>query len=303
MTEESVPASIDPIISESAQAENQENAPAAADVVEDKPASYSGTRHKIKIDDAEEEIEYDELIKGYQKGKAGDKRLREAAQLRQQVESFLTNLKSGDHKNLVKILGKDVAKGMAEKLLLEEIEYEELPEHEKTIRQLQKEKEELQREREDLQKTEKSQKQRALEIEAGKKIEADLVDAVTKAGMKPTERLFGRMAEYMEAYHLQTKEMLPAKEALEHVREDLTRDFTAHIESSSDEQLGTLIKSLPKKFLDAVRADAVSSVLSQTSVTKRTDNDETPTPKRSREADRRMSTDDWFSKMEKRLGS
>ena len=301
MAEEAVPASTEPIQSnEQAQEEISEVSTEAPEETE-KPISYSGTRHKVKVDDKEEEIDYDELVKGYQKGKAGDKRLREAAQLRQNVEALLKNLKSGDHGNLVKLLGKDTAKKMAEKLLLEEIEYEELPEHEKTIRQLQREKEEYESKLKEQETQRQTLERQRLEKEAGDKIQQDMVDAVQKAGVKPTPRVFARMAEYMEAYHHANNKMLPAKEALNIVREEVPKEYFAFTDSLTDDALIDHVKQLPKRVLDAVRKDAVKSVLSQNPVGKGTDKNETPTPRKSKEADRRMTTDDWFNRMEQRL--
>lgn len=301
MAEESIPASTDPIIeSNTTQDEVQEQSTQPEGEGQKKPVSYAGTKHKLKIDDQEEEIEYEELLKQAQKAKASDKRFREAAQLRQQVDEVLKNLKSGDHQNLVKLLGKDSAKQLAEKLLLEEIEYEELPEHEKTIRQLQREKEEAEKKLKEQETQKQTLERQKLEREAGERIEKDMIAAVTESGIKPNPRVFARMAEIMEAYHHKTKQMMPAKEALKLVRGDIPNDFTAYVDGLADEGLNDLVKQLPKKLLDAVRKQAVESVLSQTSVTKRT-TDETPTPQRSKNPNR-GSTQNWFEQMEKRLG-
>ena len=297
MAEEAIPAS----------APSQDNPKDAPTETEQPPKeaaevpSYRGTKHKVKIDDKEEEILYEDLIRDYQKGKAGDKKLREAAQLRQQVEQVLQNLKSGSHQNLVKLLGKQQAKKLAEELLLEEIEYDELPDHEKKIRNLQKEKDALEKEKQEQETQRQTLERQRLEQQVGQQLEQEIVQAIQASKFKVSPRLVGRMAEVMDAYITKTKQRLPAAEALKIVRGDIPNDLNAYVDSLSDDELTGYIKSLPKRLMDAIRKGDVQTVLSQTSVSKGRDQSENPPAKKSKESDRRMSTDNWFDKMEKRF--
>lgn len=50
---------------------------------------FKGTKHKVKIDGTESEIDYDELVKGYQLEKAAQKRLQEVAEQRKQMQADL----------------------------------------------------------------------------------------------------------------------------------------------------------------------------------------------------------------------
>ena len=71
MAEEAIPASAPSIDNpQDAPIEPEESPKEAAEV-----PSYKGTKHRVKIDDKEEEILYEDLIRDYQKGKAGDKKL------------------------------------------------------------------------------------------------------------------------------------------------------------------------------------------------------------------------------------
>lgn len=294
MAEEAIPVPADNPDTGQPQEEPAKEAAAA-------PISYSGTKHKVKIDDSEQEVTYEDLIREYQKGRAGDKRLREAAQLKKQVDEVVGNLKSGKHQNLVKLLGKDVARKMAEELLLEEIEYDELPQHEKTIRQLQREKEELEKAKQEQETQRQTLERQRLEKEQGQLLEQEIVTAIKESGAKVSPRLIARMAEVMEAYIVKTKQKLPAKEALKLVRDDIPMDFAAYVEDMSGEQIKELKSRLPKKFLDALRKDDVDSVLSQSSLSKGREKSDNLPEKKSKDALRRMSTDDWFERMEKKF--
>lgn len=259
-------------------------------------------KYKVKVDDQESEIDEDELIRGYQKGKAGDKRLREAAQQQKQIKQFLDNLKKGDHNFLAKVLGKDQAKKMAEKLLLEEIEYEELPEHEKTIRQLQREKEDLQKEKETQEKQRVLRERQALEKKASQELEEDVLTAIKESETKPSNLVLRSMVDHMKASLVHTKQKLPAKEALQYVHSILPKQTAEYIGSLPSDKILEFKKLLPKNVIEAFRKDDQEQVLSQTSVTSQKTDTQRSTPRRSRVEDRRMTTDSWFEKMEKRLG-
>lgn len=301
MAEEVIPASAEPT-----PEPPKEDAPAPEpkEAAEKQAApTYLGTKHKVKVDDQEEEVLYEDLIRDYQKGKAGDKKLREAAQMRQQIEQVLSNLKSGNHKNLVKILGKQEARKLAEELLLEELEFDELPEHEKTIRQLQQEKEALEAEKKREAESKQKLEQRQLEERVGKQIEDEILAAIKDSNVKVTPRLVGRMAEVMDAYITRTQQRLPAKDALAVVRGEIPLDFAAYVEGlSSPEEFRELKKVLPKKFLDALRKDDVDAVLSQSSISKGRTKESDNLPARTSDSKKnRMSLDEKFSQMEKKF--
>ena len=56
------------------------------------PTDYRSQKHKVKIEGREQEIAYDELVKGYQLEKTAQKRLQEAAEYRKQVQSDLDKM-------------------------------------------------------------------------------------------------------------------------------------------------------------------------------------------------------------------
>jgi hypothetical protein len=256
------------------------------------PISYSGTKHKVKIDEQEHEVSYDDLIRGFQKEKAA-----------KQAQAIARILKEGDTKAIAQLLGQDRFRKVSEEYLTDIINYEELPEDQKKIRDLETKNKEYEKKLQEQETQRQTFERQKLEVQASKQIEADMVKAVEGSGLKAYPMLFKRMAEVMEAYYDQNKSMLPAADALKYVRNDLVSEFSAHIEGLQGDDLATFSKGLPKKILDDIRKGDIEKVLSQSSLSKgRASTDDLPQPKKSKASDRRMSTDDWFSKMEKRLG-
>ena len=297
MAEEAV-TPIDPIVpSETVEAQgDQENQVEQSETVQEERPSYSGTKHLIKIDNDEREIDYDELVRGYQKSSASDKKFREASEIRKKVDFLINNLKSGDHNNLVKLLGKEQAKKMAEDLLTEEIEYEQLPEHEKTIRQLEFEKRQAEEKLKAQETARQTSERQRLEHQAAVEIETDIVGAIKESNIKPTPRLMARLAEVMEAHIIKTGQKLKASDALKIVRGEIPRDFISYVDGLNKEGILALKKELPKEFLDVLRRDDVEAVLSQTPIGKGRTEINTPPPKKSKSKNR-MTTDNWFQEM------
>lgn len=299
MAEEAMPASDSAIVEdapqqESAEIEQQESVDAAPAIPD-----YKSSKHKVKVDDQELEIDYDDLIKGYQTNSAGQKRLREAAEIRQKVDGVIGALQSGDHNKLIGLLGKQEAIKLANDLLVEQIEYEELPEHEKTIRQLTKEKEEAERILKEQEAERTTAREKQENLEAAQKLESEIVGVIQESGVKPTKRIIARMAEIMEAHYLQTSQPLSAVKAFEYVVEDQHKDFIDYAGGLSKDQIKALKKQLPKSLLDVFREDDVDQILSQASLGQgRAEVERLPTKK---EKPKRMSSDAWFAQMEKKL--
>lgn len=301
MADEAIPASENPIVEDAETSTTDDQASSKSEEQAPVVPSFKGTKHKVKIDDNEQEIDYDELVRGYQISSAGQKKLREAAQIRQQVDKVIEALQSGDHKKFVGLVGKEAATKIANDFLLEEIDYESLPEHEKTIRQLKSEKEKYEAELKAQKDAQESAENQRRYNEEAQKIETEIVGAITSNGVKPTKRIVARVAELMEANYLQTGEPLSAAKAFEYMVSDSEQEITDYLNGMSEQQfLEFAKKKLPKKYLDTLRADDVATVLSQTNIGQgRTDKQDLPQTRKSGKV--RTSTDDWFNKMEKRF--
>lgn len=108
--------------SEKDEAPKAKAAPAKAP--EPKPEPKKPTLKKVKINDREELVDEDELIRTYSKAKAGEDKFREAAEIRKQTEQFMEALKADP----LSVLGDSRLpinrKELAEKWLLAELEQE-----------------------------------------------------------------------------------------------------------------------------------------------------------------------------------
>src|SRR3990172_3724528 len=78
-------------------------------------------KHKVKVENREDEIEYDELVRGYQRAKVATKRFEEAAAKEQQLEQLLHAMKTDPRVlwDVARGLGHD-PKDLAAALMLED---------------------------------------------------------------------------------------------------------------------------------------------------------------------------------------
>ena len=268
--------------------------------VKNEVPSYVGTKHRVVIDENEQEIDYDELVKGYQKGNVSAKRFREAAEMRKQIDEVIETIKNGTHKDLVKLVGEEKAIQLSQDLLLEKIEYDDLPESEKTIKTLQREKDEVEKKLQARESEEQTYKRQKMEAEVAEEIQTEIITAIENTKTKPTRRLIGNVAEILQAHILGTGQRMEAKDALKIVKGEIPKDFAALVENATPEEMIALKKLLPKKFLDALRNDDIETVLSQNPLGKgRTNYDDLPKSKGQKKAG---TLDDWFENTTKKYG-
>lgn len=166
------------------------------------------TRMKLKgiVDgkEVEEEVEYDKLHATWQKGKAADKRLQEAAETQGRVKSLLQRVAknpfdAGLREELKSLIGEDLdLRSTAAKALLEEYEAEQLKANdpkEFERKQIEKERDEARAEAAKLREMEK-QRSFQVQVEAAQKEIIDTYSAaLQKTGLPVTEEVFIKMAE------------------------------------------------------------------------------------------------------------
>lgn len=230
---------------------------------ETQPASR---KLKAIVDGAEFEVDEAEIVKDYQKYKSADKKFQEAAQMRKQVDEFISNFQpylesiaklKDDPWAVHKLAGidyEDLAYNYAVQRALKEQEEANLDPTQKELKTLKQELEALRKEREEEAKFKEKQKEEALnlqkrqaEMEAAQQLDSEIFDAIQELKIKPSERLVARMAEEMLNHLDATGKPLPAKEALKRVRSEVSR-------FSPDE----LMSLLPEDLIDAL-ANARSS--------------------------------------------
>lgn len=261
----------------SEDSEGEDEAPEGKAKAE-KPAEKR--KYRVKVDEAEEEVEEDELLRGYQKAKASDKRFQEAARKEKAISDLLQTLQK-DPAQVLKQMGMDFDK-LAEERLLAKLEDSMLSPEEKELRDLRSLRERVQAEekarREQAEAAEREERYtRALE-----EIDQDIAAALSEAGLKPTPRTLARMAEYMLAAIDSEQGRLPAKDAFARVKEDYAQDVREWLSALPAEQV---VQALPKEVLAAIRSHDVAQAKAKLSAP----------PSREQAAPPRKAKDEWKS--------
>lgn len=207
---------------------------------------------KLKVDGQEVEKEFDlsneeEIIKALQLAEMSNKRAQEAAELRKvndQRETDLATLFEQMKSNpaaVLQKLGVDV-KGLSQKVLNEELEYESLTEEEKKIRTLEKQLQEMQeKEKSDKEKAD-AEKKEAVRAQYRAEMDKDLNEAIQAEGLKQNPAVMNRMVGYMSSA-LKNGIKTSFKEIAPIVKSDLMADISDLLGDMPTEALEKLIKS------------------------------------------------------------
>lgn len=218
---------------------------------EDTPSQKAQEKRKyrVKVDDTEEEVEEEELLRGYQKAKSSDKKFQEASQLKKQIENLLDVMKN-DPARVMSELGVDF-KTHAEQYLLAQLEDSMLTDEQRELRDLRALKnsreEELKKQKELLE----AQENEAALTKAIDEIDAEVFEALQNAGLKATPRTIARVAEQILASLESEDGRMPAKAALERVKSDYAddvRDWLGALPSAE------VVKLLPPEVVAVIRA-------------------------------------------------
>ena len=231
---------------------------------------------KAIVDGAEHEVDEGELVKDYQKYKSADNKFREAAQMRKQVEEFITGYQpyleaiaklKEDPWAVHKAAGinhEELAYNFALQKALADHEEENLSPEQKELKALKAELEGFKSERQkeklrqdELAKEQELSKSQILQNEAAEKLDSEISSALTELKLKPSPRLIARMAEEMVNHLDATGELLSAKEAVKRVRSEMNH-------YSADE----LMALLPEELLDSIASNRTSKRVGKQVTTK-----------------------------------
>lgn len=190
--------------------ENLPNDQEGLEAKTDDPEPWKKKKHRVKINGKEEEVEYDELLKGYQLERIAKERLQEAARLRKEAEQQVSEV--SEFRALIERLDQDpraffelAAKrgldpyDLAEELAWERYQYQKLsPEQQKIIeleRQLEAVAAEKKKAKEDAEAAQKAEWESAAE----ERIDQDIEKILKLSGLKPKPRTVARIAELYQA--------------------------------------------------------------------------------------------------------
>jgi hypothetical protein len=210
------------------------------------PLTAAEKRELLELDIDGEVIEYDysdreRLKRDLQRRFGAEKRMAEAAKIREQAESFVESLKANPVAALSQ-LGIDV-RGMSEGYLKQQIEQEMLKEQDPARWQLEQERQKLEQERAEVEKYKQAEQQRQFEAakkHAAQTLEKKFMEALNLGGLPKTPFTVKRMAEYQKqaranGYDLDTAELA------ELVRNDFTKDIRETLGNADGAQLLKLL--------------------------------------------------------------
>lgn len=267
----------------------QANTPA----VDEQP--WKKAKHKVKISGKESEINYDDLIRGYQLKEVSDAKLQEAAAMRRRLAE---EWNAADPTGFFKSKNLDPEK-WAEDLLLKKIKLQNMT---PAQREQMEAREKEDRDREDFkrQKDEfENQQKQMLVDQVSQQLDTEFTDAFKAASVQADPILVDLMARRMEAHFDAKGEPMQAKQALEQTLTYLDQMVERKLQSLSADDVR---KRLPKKLLDDLRKQDVELIRSQSPMRQQASNGASK-PSTPVARTRRMSTEEVFRQMEEKLSS
>lgn len=253
---------------------------------------WKAAKHKVKFGGEEREVSYDELIRDYQNAKESTRRYQEAAKLSTEAQRVNQALEKGDVNYLVNKLGPQKARQMFENYLIEQYQYEELPQEQKELISERRKREELERKMSELEEGSKKARQEELAQRAIAELDAEISEALAEAGKKANPRLALRIIEQIEASIKAKGERIPAKQALQYAQRSVTEDINAYLSDLSPEEAMSV---LPKSLIDSLMKAKVDRVLDKGVARNK------PSPKEMTKSDEPMTIEKKFQEMEKRF--
>lgn len=239
-------------ITSTAPADATETPSEAADTTPE----YQRIPHKVNLDGQETEVDYQELVRGYQKAVVSHRKFEEAAAARRQVEEFEKSLEENPVSVLQKKLGQEKFKELAIKYLASEFELEEMDPVQRELREKEARLKEYE-ERERRAREEAEQKHRLSEQKAyADKLEKDFVDALGKTNLPRTTHTLRRMVEEARAA-IRAGYELDSAELAQVVSNGYRQDLVDVLGNARGEELLALI---PENILKEIRAADLARV-------------------------------------------
>lgn len=258
--------------SDSSESSNEENKNQESESQSAEPKREKETKQKtppkmrkIKVDGKEEFVDEEQVWRDFQKYKASDKRMQEAARLKAEAEEKYTKLKSDPLSVLLdENLGLDPEE-LGQKLLEKyyERQYEEIDPRDKEMKELQKRLADYeQREKQAQEEAEMTERERFIESrkEALSKTLAEAMEStVLSQNPETSAALLREMALYMRAAKEAGEDVSPA-ELAQHIEGNRFRQFHMLANQFEGQQL---IDFLGKDVLNKIRKADLESLRSK----------------------------------------
>lgn len=274
--------------------------------------AYAGTKHKVKIDSQEMEIPYEELVSGYQRRTASEKRFQEAARIKKEVDEFIGSLKSGDLSRL-KGLGvpEDKIREFAERELTDYIRYEQLPDSEKAKLAAERERDDYKKRLEEREKKEEQARLAEIDQQVAHELDSEIGQSIrelkAQLGLDPRHPVEPWFIEHITRTmiaHLESQETadgvpvegIPVKLATEKAWKNVENTVRSYLTTVPADKV---LAMLPSKVRDAIRKADVGEAITQMHKGIRDKQTDSVPQKRK---DQKQTTDNFFGRLDQRFG-
>lgn len=284
---------------------------------------FSATRHKLKANDREKEVDYQTLRSLAEKGLGADELFRKAATKEKHWGKILEAARTGDFSALEALIGEEAAVKWAESRIRKEMEWDGLTKEQQEVIKERRRREAAEEKAKSYEDKEKEREDAVFQQQAAELVDKEMNDAFAQVGLKPTPELIGWVCDYKEASMIgddgELVDGISYIEAVKKAQRRFKREAPSVYSSMSPEDQDSYVTSLleslpverlraalPKHVLDALRKADLEDVRSQDPHRSRggTTLDSTAQAMSGRrtEAKRvRMTTDEYFKSMEQKL--
>lgn len=258
--------------------------------------SFKGTKHKVKVDGRETEVDYDELLSGYNLKQASFERFQQAANKEKMAQAFIAAVEANDYKPFEEKYGKQKLKEWMENYLIGDLEEEELKKtnpSEYRARELERQLKQKEAAEKEAEERKKEEEKKTNLLKAQEQIDQEVHEALSKLGRKPTPRIAARIVDEMIIRLEGKKQKISGEEASKYAFKAIEADISEYLPTLSDEQLLSVI---PQQVIDRIRQHEVDKVMTQKSTRRVKAPDSGP----SKQA-KPKNIDAWFETREKQL--
>jgi len=260
------------------------------------PQPQAPSKFKIPVDGQEVEVDLDELKRGYSHARAANKRMQEAAAIRKAEEARKQRALKGDLDWLEELgAPEEQILKWAEQKLLKKIEFESMPEAERNYVLEKQKREQLEQQLQELTAKERQQMEAAIQQKAFADVDEEIAKALESFKGKKTPRLVRRVAEAMLANLESNQAPLPSQRALQIAQKSLNEDVQEYLNIAP---MSELVKMFSKEQLNQLRQVFVDEAKAYVPASRQTSQN---TQNVQRRPSDKMTTDDFFSKLENKF--
>ena len=221
----------------------------------------AGYKAKVKIEDQEQEVPFEELRRGYQLRQVSDRRMNDADKERTKLQTLVENMKANPEAAL-RELGVDPLR-FSEEQLTRHIQSLKMSPQERAIMEREMQLAERERAIKAQEEQRKAQEEQYLQEQEAAKLDQELTEALQAENFPKSPYAIKRVANIMREY-LVHGHNLPAREAVRIAKEDIQKEVQQLIDQLSPEQLAAIAPNGVENLRKSLVAKATGGFLQPT---------------------------------------